>query len=63
LGRLSAGAGVLGLQRFPAYLMDFFKYPVVIDGRALAACGSCTEPLATSNYTYPWNRQVACFQI
>ncbi|MCK0164003.1 SDR family oxidoreductase [Marinobacter sp. S6332] len=24
----------LGLQRFPAYLMDFFKYPVVIDGRA-----------------------------
>ena len=24
----------LGLRRFPAYLMGFFKYPVVIDGRA-----------------------------
>ncbi|MBK1871731.1 SDR family oxidoreductase [Marinobacter sp. 1-3A] len=24
----------IGLKRFPAYLMDFFKYPVVIDGRA-----------------------------
>ncbi|WP_100640513.1 SDR family oxidoreductase [Marinobacter salexigens] len=24
----------LGMERFPAYLMDFFKYPVVIDGRA-----------------------------
>ncbi|WP_298447362.1 SDR family oxidoreductase [uncultured Marinobacter sp.] len=24
----------MGLKRFPAYLMDFFKYPVVIDGRA-----------------------------
>lgn len=24
----------LGRNRFPAYLMDFFKYPVVIDGRA-----------------------------
>ncbi|HCW91009.1 MAG TPA: NAD-dependent epimerase [Marinobacter sp.] len=27
---------VLNLRRFPSYLMDFFKYPVVIDGRAFA---------------------------
>lgn len=26
----------LRLQSFPAYLMDFFKYPVVIDGRVFA---------------------------
>jgi UDP-glucose 4-epimerase len=26
----------LRLRSFPPYLMDFFKYPVVIDGRAFA---------------------------
>lgn len=27
---------VLNLRRFPPYLMDFFKYPVIIDGRSFA---------------------------
>ncbi|SFR46895.1 UDP-glucose 4-epimerase [Marinobacter daqiaonensis] len=27
---------LLNLRRFPPYLMDFFKYPVIIDGRAFA---------------------------
>jgi len=26
----------LKLRRFPSYLMDFFKYPVIIDGRGFA---------------------------
>ena len=29
-------ARVLNLRSFPPYLMAFFKYPVVIDGRAFA---------------------------
>lgn len=27
---------LLNLRRFPPYLMDFFKYPVIIDGRSFA---------------------------
>lgn len=27
---------LLNLRRFPSYLMDFFKYPVIIDGRAFS---------------------------
>ena len=29
-------ASVLGWKRFPSFLVDFFRYPVVIDGRAFA---------------------------